>query len=1141
MKLTEIKSIQEQFAKGKKAIAPIGYGSSDSLLLSELALSGQKLVVFCADPQQAKRLLEEISLFHSSLKVRHFPDWETLPYDTFSPHSDLVSERLKTLQSLLKDDIDVLTIPVSTALYFLCPKQYVQAHSFQFKQGDKISIEHFKENLINANYAHVSQVTAAGEFSVRGSLIDLFPMGADTAFRIDLFDDEIDSIRSFDIDTQLSIEPVDHIDLLPGREFPLDDSSCQRFRSKFRELVEGDPTKYDVYKDIGNGIASAGIEYFLPLFYDQVATIFDYLPQDTICCLHGDIQKSIHDFFDTTLKTYQFLKNSQERAVISPEHLFIKEDDFFNRLKSFSQLKFSTEKESKDFSAIEDVSVISRSSDPFFKLKNLLSSTDQRTLLCVDSLGRRETLEHILREQNLTPKTCDSIEDFLTRTEITFGICFAQLYDGFHIKKTGIHFLTENDLYPHTKSRTHRKQSKSSNIDLMIRDLAELHEGDPVVHVNYGIGKYLGLTRIDDGDGQIEMLHLEYANQTSLYVPVTHLHVISRYTGIDPDNVPLHKLGTDQWDRAKKKAAKQAHDVAAELLNLYARRQLREGTVFSLPLSDYHEFAQGFGFEETPDQADAIEAVIHDMTSGRAMDRLVCGDVGFGKTEVALRAAFICAANGKQVAILCPTTLLAEQHAKTFRDRFSEWPITVAELSRFRTGKETKQVIEGLSKGTVDIVVGTHKLISKDVRFKNLGLVIIDEEHRFGVKQKETLRSLRAEVDVLTLTATPIPRTLGMSLEGLRDFSVIATAPQKRLAIKTFVRKEDGSTIREAVLRELRRGGQVYFLHNEVDTIENRKKKLEELIPEANIAVAHGQMNERELESIMKGFYQHRYNVLLCTTIIETGIDVPNANTIIIHRADKLGLAQLHQLRGRVGRSHHQAYAYLLTPGNDAITKNAKLRLEAIQNLQELGSGFYLAMNDMEIRGTGEILGESQSGNIQDVGYSLYTEMLNKAITSLKNGYEPDLENPFNYLCEVNLHTSTLLPDDYCPDVHTRLTFYKRLAHAQNEETLIGIREEITDRFGVLPEATRALIESHRIRLMAEPLGITKVDIGDDVAIIHFGPRTKIDPKKLILLIQSQRQIKMMGSDKIRIQLKPEWELKQKIQFILQEIIQALQ
>ncbi len=1078
--------------------------------------------MLCADPLEAQRLHDEILLLSPNLQVRQFPDWETLPYDGFSPHQDLISERLKTLSALMQGKVDILTVPVTTALYRLPPTAFLAAYSFSFKKGDKLNEAALRDQLTLANYTHVSQVAAPGEFCIRGGLIDLFPMGSVLPYRIDLFDDEIESIRSFDMDTQRSLYPVADIDLLPGREFPMDDQARAHFRSRFRELFEGDPSRALPYKDVGNGIAFAGIEYYLPLFFDDTATLFDYLRPETITLTLGDTEQTIRRFFDDTHSRYQFLKSDRERPVLPPEQLFLSDEQFFTRLKSFARLTLNAQKTNPDFAPAPDIAVLRRHDDPFQRLRNWLDQGSHRLLLCADSAGRRETLLQVLREQQLEPSAAfDSIADFAA-SNIDFGIAIAPLNTGFIVQAQQLCLVTENDLYPGSASvaqRRRKKQERTTNVDAMVRDLSELREGDPVVHMQYGIGRYHGLVTMDLGEGNIELLHLKYASDSTLYVPVSQLHVISRYSGTDPEHAPLHQLGSGQWDRARKKAAKQIRDAAAELLALYALRAAREGFSFKLPFSDYQTFVEGFGFEETADQQAAIDAVIGDMTSGKPMDRLVCGDVGFGKTEVALRAAFLCIANGKQVALLCPTTLLAEQHAQTFADRFADWPVKVGELSRFRSTKEVKATLDGLENGTVDIAIGTHKLLGKEVKFKRLGLVIIDEEHRFGVRQKEALKALRSEVDILTLTATPIPRTLGMSLEGIRDFSVIATAPQKRLAIKTFVRREDGSTIREAALRELKRGGQVYFLHNEVETIQNRRARLEQLLPEARIAVAHGQMPERELEEIMKGFYQQRYNILLCTTIIETGIDVPSANTIIIHRADRLGLAQLHQLRGRVGRSHHQAYAYLLTPGEDAITSNAKKRLDAIQSMEELGSGFFLAMHDLEIRGTGEVLGESQSGNINEIGFSMYTDLLNEAVRALKAGEEPDLETPFNAVCEVKLHTSALLPADYCTDIHARLSLYKQLAHAKGEDDLLAIQEELTDRFGKMPEPARMLIATHRLRILAETLGIIKVDIGDEQALLHFGPKANADPLKMIELVQKQKHIRFSGADKLRIQL----------------------
>lgn len=1125
---------------GQRYSQPMPPGSGDACLIADLARQHKApILVLCADPLTAQRLAEEILLFGPALRVRQLPDWETLPYDSFSPHQDLISERLRTLHALTMHEVDVLTVPVTTALYRLAPPSFLAAYTFSFRQGDELDEAQLRAQLMLANYTHMTQVSAPGEFSIRGGLIDLFPMGSVLPYRLDLFDNEIESIRSFDIDTQRSLYPVKEIQLLPGREFPMDEEARTQFRARFREFFEGDPSRALPYKDVGNGIAFAGIEYYLPLFFEETATLMDYVPQGSLVVTHGDTQNAIGRFQSDTHSRFSFLKNDRERPILPPESLFLSDEQFFNGIKPFSRLSLSAQADNQpiahpDFEPLPVVAVNRRDKDPLSQLRQEVLDPKNRTVLCADSAGRRETLLQMLREHDLSPATdCQSLADFLD-SDAAFALVVAPLSRGFALVHDSLSLLTENDLYP-TQTRTQssrRRNERSSDVEAMVRDLSELREGDPVVHAEHGIGRYCGLKEMDLGEGPVEFLHLEYAKGSTLYVPVAQLHVIARYSGADPEHAPLHQLGSGQWDKARRRAAKQARDSAAELLALYAQRAAREGFKFKLPLNDYQAFSEGFGFEETPDQAAAIEAVVNDMTSGQPMDRLVCGDVGFGKTEVALRAAFLAVANGKQVALLCPTTLLAEQHAQTFSDRFADWPIRVAELSRFRSTKETQAAIAGLRDGSVDIVIGTHKILSSDVRFKQLGLVIIDEEHRFGVRQKEALKQLRAEVDILTLTATPIPRTLGMSLEGIRDFSVIATAPQKRLAIKTFVRREDGSTIREALLRELKRGGQVYFLHNEVETIHNRRARLEELVPEASIAVAHGQMPERELEAVMKGFYQKRYNVLLCTTIIETGIDVPTANTIVIHRADRLGLAQLHQLRGRVGRSHHQAYAYLLTPGEDAITSNAKKRLEAIQAMEELGAGFFLAMHDLEIRGAGEVLGESQSGDIQEVGYSMYADMLNTAVKALKAGEEPDLDSPFALQCEVNLHTSALLPANYCPDVNARLGHYKALSHARTEDDLIHIHEELIDRYGLLPEAGENLLAVHRLRIKAEPLGIVKIDASEAQATIQFSSKPNVDAVSIIELVQKNKQVRLAGPDKLKVEITKGEEIKNRIQAV---------
>jgi len=1121
-------------------------GSGDAWWLAQLAQTCERtVVVMTADPLDAQRLTDEIALLVPALRVRPFPDWETLPYDSFSPHQDLISERLRALHALMQQQVDVLTVPVTTALYRLAPPAFMAAYTFAFRQGDTLDAAALRAQLTLANYSHVDQVGAPGEFSIRGSLIDLFPMGADQPYRIDLFDDEIESIRSFDVDTQRSMAPVQAVQLLPGREFPMDQEARHGFRARFRELFEGDPSRALPYKDIGNGIAFAGVEYYLPLFFEQTATLFDYLPASCLIVTVGTVQEAITCFHSDTQSRYQFLKSDPQRPILAPEVLFLDSETLFLQVKQFARISLSDAPQGEthpDIDPVPGLAIERRAHDPVARLRALLQDASRRVALCTLGAGRRETLLQMLVGFDLVPDSgVITLADFL-HDDSHFALLIAPLSAGFVLKESQIVFLTENDLYPHNAvrgQRRRRNQEHGSDIQAMLRDLTELRAGDPVVHAQHGIGRYCGLVDMDMGAGQMEFLHLEYANHATLYVPVDQLHLIARYSGADPEHTPLHVLGSGHWDKARRKAAKQIRDTAAELLALYAQRAARSGTVFKLPVGDYQAFAEGFGFEETPDQAAAIAAVIDDMTSVRPMDRLVCGDVGFGKTEVALRAAFVAVMNGKQTALLCPTTLLAEQHAQTFANRFADWPVRIVEMSRFRSAREIAAAIQGLHDGSIDIVIGTHKLLSKDVRFRQLGLVIIDEEHRFGVRQKEALKTLRAQVDVLTLTATPIPRTLGMSLEGIRDFSVIATAPQKRLAIKTFVRREDRSTIREALLRELKRGGQVYFLHNMVDTIEQRRAMLEELVPEARIAVAHGQMAERELEAVMKGFYQQRTNVLLCTTIIETGIDVPTANTIVIHRADRLGLAQLHQLRGRVGRSHHQAYAYLLTPGEDAMTSNAKKRLEAIQAMEELGAGFYLAMHDLEIRGAGEVLGESQSGNIHELGFSLYSDMLHSAVRALKSGQEPDMETTLTSACEIKLHAPALLPADYCPDVHARLGFYKTLAHARDEDAIIATQESLIDRYGSLPEAARTLLHTHRLRIRAEALGIIKIDANETQASVQFCSQPAIDPLHILRLVQTRRDLKLTGSERLQLDVSRTRTLSARIDAV-RELLQAL-
>ena len=1328
-------------------------------------------VVLTQDAEQALRLQTAWRFFRPHDTAVFLPDWETLPYERFSPHQDLVSERLSALWQIKSGAADVLFVPVATAMQKLPPVPFLAGRTFWLKTGQTLDIGRLKTDLVDAGYNHVSHVVAAGEFAVRGGIVDLFPMGSEMPYRIDLFDDEIDSIKTFDTDTQRTISPVSEIRLLPAHEFPTDSEAQKIFRSRFREEVDGNPNDAAVYKAVSNGHFGAGVEYYLPLFFEnELETLFDYIGEDALFVSLGDVHAEANRFWSDVKSRYAMAQGDETYPPLLPQHLYLSADVFAGRLKNYGQVLPDV---SGKEHILPDLAVNRQSDEPLQALKDFQTTFDGRILLCAESLGRRETMLGFLQQNGLKAKPVSDWQAFLnddaplciTVTSLTHGFqlpldaaeclpnshaCFVAgtlvhtdkglvpidqikvgdmvlsrnennpdgentykrvlstfksaekqriIYQSFNarhgtgylfctedhpfwadrliehkidengvetlvrepegwtpalglegtechslrtfdndvayvstfednIKALGIaypdpdcqivllcnssdtaglidfsagrpviidndtlglllpteecsdnfmteksrvmserfHFdemgyyqhyhdyvynievedyhtyfvghtgiwvhncapsateqavnaiavITESELYQYVaRSRVHNRRKKHAAVsDGLLRDLAEINIGDPVVHEEHGIGRYMGLVTMDLGGETNEMMLLEYAGEAQLYVPVSQLHLISRYSGQAHENVTLHKLGSGAWNKAKRKAAEKARDTAAELLNLYAQRAAQSGHKFEINELDYQAFADGFGYEETEDQAAAIAAVIKDLTQAKPMDRLVCGDVGFGKTEVALRAAFVAVMGGKQVAVLAPTTLLVEQHAQNFADRFADFPVKVASLSRFNNSKATKAALEGMADGTVDIVIGTHKLVQDEIKFKNLGLVIIDEEHRFGVRQKEQLKRLRANVDILTMTATPIPRTLSMALEGLRDFSLITTAPSRRLAVKTFVKPFSEGSVREAVLRELKRGGQVFFLHNEVDTIENMRERLETLLPEARIGVAHGQLRERELEQVMRDFLQQRFNVLLCSTIIETGIDIPNANTIIINRADKFGLAQLHQLRGRVGRSHHQAYAYLLTP--EYITKDAEKRLDAIAAADELGAGFTLAMQDLEIRGAGEILGEGQSGEMIQVGFTLYTEMLKQAVRDLKKGRQPDLDAPLGITTEIKLHSPALLPEDYCSDIHERLVLYKRLAVCETVQQINAIHEELVDRFGLPEQPVKTLIESHHLRLAAKELGIDAIDATSESVTVTFGKHHQIDPTEIILLIQTDKKYRLAGADKLR-------------------------
>lgn len=1139
--------------------------SADTHLLAQLLQHKADLVpgdkaataaLVCAHAQDPKRIQEELAFFAPQLRCAVLPDWETLVYDPFSPHKDLISERLATLWQLQQGTLDLLIVSAGVALQRLPPPSFLAAYTFSFRKGQALDTDALKAQLTLAGYHHVDTVLGPGEYTVRGSLIDLFPMGSLLPYRLDLFDLELDSIRTFDVDSQRSLYPVDEIRLLPGHEFPFDEAARTDFKRRWREDVEGDPSKSRIYKDIGAGIPSPGIEYYLPLFFDGMASLFDYLPQGAQLFLHGYLEQAFQPFLADAAARYSLAQGDPERPVLPPERLFLSSEAFFLGAQAHPQILLrpaanaasSTAPASPVYSdtlsaataakaaippypALPELAWQRDAEDPFARLKAYLP--DHPTLLVAHSEGRRESLRDMLHASRIATKDFPNLAAFVEEhgkqghpnatkhkeQSLILGIVVGQLYQGLLLPDSDYTILTESELFALSpQGRRHKKQERASDIQNLIQDLSALQIGDPVVHVQHGVGRYQGLIHMEVGTEKQEFLHLEYANQALLYVPVGQLHLISRYSGVSPDQAPLHKLGSGQWEKAKRKAAEQVRDSAAELLNIYASRAARTGHPFRFEASEYERFVQDFGFSETPDQLAAIHAVIQDMVSPRPMDRLVCGDVGFGKTEVALRAAFIAVLGGKQVAFLAPTTLLAEQHFHTLQDRFAKWPIKVVEMSRFRSPSEIKTAAAAIAEGQADIVVGTHKLLSSSVQFKNLGLLIIDEEHRFGVRHKEAMKALRAEIDVLTLTATPIPRTLGMALEGLRDLSIIATAPERRLAIKTFVRTENHGVIREAVQRELMRGGQIYFLHNDVASIEQRREQLTALLPEARIAIAHGQMPERELEHIMRDFVAQRYHILLCSTIIETGIDVPSANTILISRADKFGLAQLHQLRGRVGRSHHQAYAYLMVPDAEHLSSAAGRRLQAIQEMEELGSGFYLAMHDLEIRGAGEILGEHQSGNMLEIGFQLYNDMLAQAVADLQSGKEPDLLQIYHQDCDIKLHAPALLPEEYCHDVHTRLSFYKKLASAKRNADLQALQEELADRFGKIPEAAHNLFHLHRLRLWGAACGLARVDVQPQAIVLSFHPHTSVDPSNIISLIQKNRAVRLAGNDKLRIE-----------------------
>jgi len=1126
-------------------------GSSDTLAIYHGALNADApMLLLTQDTQSALRFEQELrSLNHKlQLPICLFPDWETLPYDSFSPHQDIISQRLATLYQLSNMESGIIIVPVSTLLQRLSPTQYLRTNSLIVKVGDKKDLHQMRQNLEASGYRSVEQVLEHGEFSARGAILDIFPMGCKTPFRLDFFDDEIEDIRLFDPENQRSSDKVNEINLLPAHEFPTDEAAIGLFRSQYRESFPKTIHKESIYHQVSDGILPAGIEYYLPLFFQETSTLCDYLSENTRVMLSGNIDKAIEQYWHDIEYRFEERRYDPTRPLLAPKNLFLNSDEFYSALKPFDRIsinKTPTVNEDKnkdtddvlksktghirfDVTPLPDVTVNHQLKQPFELINHFISDkeTPDKILFVAESQGRRESVLELLERNNIKPQYFDNIESFIESSN-KLGITVNSLSSGFTFqskgiaKKNAIALITEDELLGERVKQS-RRRTKQQNIqaDAIFKNLAELSIGQPVVHFEHGIGRYMGLQTIENGGITTEFLVLIYAGESKLYVPVGSLHLISRYSGADADSAPLHKLGNDTWSKAKQKAAEKVRDVAAELLDIYASRANSKGYQFKRDKAEYQAFSDSFPFEETFDQEQAIKAVVSDMLSDKTMDRLVCGDVGFGKTEVAMRAAFVAVNDAKQVAILVPTTLLAQQHYENFRDRFANLPVSIEVLSRFKTAKEQNAVIAKVESGHIDILIGTHKLLQNSIKYKDLGLLVVDEEHRFGVKQKEKIKQLRSNVDILTLTATPIPRTLNMAMGGMRDLSIIATPPAKRLAVKTFVRERDEGLIRESILREILRGGQVYFLHNNVDTIDKTAADIQKLLPEARVITAHGQMRERELERIMGDFYHQRYNVLVCTTIIETGIDVPSANTIIMDRADHLGLAQLHQLRGRVGRSHHQAYAYLLTPHVKRMTKDAKKRLEAIASLEDLGAGFTLATHDLEIRGAGELLGEGQSGSMSQIGFTLYMDMLDQAVSALKQGKQLSLDNLTARQTEIELRVPALLPDDYIFDVSLRLSLYKRIASCGNKNELDDIQIELIDRFGLLPQSAKNLVHIAKLRLKAQKIGISRIEVGPAGGSVEFSNETNVDPMLIIGLIQQQPKIyKMVGANKLQFKI----------------------
>ena len=1102
------------------------YGAAPALAISAAANRHPKpVIVVCDGAAEAARLSDELRFFAPpDLPISQFPDWETLPYDVFSPHQDIVSERLATLLQIPRLERGVIVVPIATLMQRLATPEWVRSRSLMLEKGQLIELDSLQQKLVAAGYRRVSQVFEHGEFAIRGSLVDLFPMGGHSPLRIDLLDDEIETLRCFDSETQRSGDSVHRVRLLPAHEYPLDENGIRFFRRRYRERFEGDPSTSHVYQEVSKGNAPGGAEYYLPLFHEQMSSLLSYLPAGSLAIVPADLDAALGTAWNEIIERYEQRCHDTERRVLRPEEICCPPEELLELFQSMPRIAWQSfewpeaDPGNHHYGSRKppSLNLDPRATEPAAGLKRYLESFDGRILFAAESAGRRETLIELLAGHGISLPTCKSWQAFIDSSQ-KLAVTVAPVQQGLQLEQPALALIAEDQLFGERVRQRRRRRRAAREPEQIIRELTDLREGSPVVHEDYGVGRYLGLVTKTIDQTPLEMLVLEYAGGDKLYVPVHALQLISRYTGGSPDSAPLHRLGGNQWQRIRQKARERIRDVAAELLELYATRESRTGHRCEYDERDYRVFTAGFPFEETADQEQAIAQVLRDLRDGKPMDRVVCGDVGFGKTEVALRAAFAAVSAGRQVALLVPTTLLAQQHYQTFCDRFADWPVKVEMLSRFRKGKQAREIMAELKSGIIDIVVGTHRLLQPEITFANLGLVIIDEEHRFGVRHKERLKSLRAEVDVLTLTATPIPRTLNMAIGGLREMSLIATPPAERHAIKTFVSQWNDALIKEACLREVRRGGQIFFVHNEVRTIENMAARLARLLPDLSIRIGHGQMREIELEQVMLDFYHQRFNLLLCTTIIESGLDLPSANTIVINRADKLGLAQLHQLRGRVGRSHHRAYAYLIAPPRSMITGDAAKRLEAIESLEELGAGFTLATHDLEIRGAGELLGEEQSGQIQVLGFSLYMDMLQKAVAAMRSGQPLSPDGNTNPGVEAELRVAALIPEDYLPDVHLRLILYKRIANADSEEALRELQVEMIDRFGLLPTQTKALFRLARVKLRAMALGIRKLEATAKTGSLWFSGHTPVEPLTLIQLIrQEPSRYRLDGQDRLR-------------------------